>query len=144
VRGLIVLVLATGVWLGWLVHTVRIQREAVNVIQEAGGTVRYNWEANNGTMIREGIPNTLKVLVDFIGVDFFGHVAEVRLSPKKATDTVLVHVGHLSRLKRLKIAGAWFNRSHPELNRTQSSVSNTSLGPSISIALRSVPPAWRN
>ena len=34
VRGLIVLVLVIGVWLGWLVRSARIQREAVAAIRK--------------------------------------------------------------------------------------------------------------
>ena len=44
VRGLIVLVLVIGVWLGWIVRSARIQREAVAAIQHAGGQVAYDWE----------------------------------------------------------------------------------------------------
>jgi hypothetical protein len=39
VRGLIVVVLVIGVWLGWLVRSARIQREAVAAIRIAGGNV---------------------------------------------------------------------------------------------------------
>jgi internalin A len=38
VRGLILLVLVVGVWLGWIIRSARIQREAVAAIQRAGGT----------------------------------------------------------------------------------------------------------
>ena len=37
VRGMIVVVLVIGGWLGWLVRSARIQREAVAAIEEAGG-----------------------------------------------------------------------------------------------------------
>jgi len=40
VRGLVVLVLVIGAWLGWLVRSVRIQREAVVAINKAG---EKNW-----------------------------------------------------------------------------------------------------
>jgi hypothetical protein len=39
VRWLIVLVLVTGVWLGWIVRGDRIQREAVAAIRNPGGRV---------------------------------------------------------------------------------------------------------
>ncbi len=38
------LVLILAVWLGWSVSGARVQRGAVAAIQEAGGTVNYNWE----------------------------------------------------------------------------------------------------
>ena len=47
VRGLIVVVLVTGGWLGWLVRCVGIQREAVQAITAAGGRVSYAWESRS-------------------------------------------------------------------------------------------------
>jgi hypothetical protein len=41
-RGLIVLVLGIGGWMGWMVHTARVQRNAVAAIQKIDGTVRYD------------------------------------------------------------------------------------------------------
>jgi hypothetical protein len=43
VRALFVLVLVFGIWLGWLVRSARIQRDAVVAIRQAGGLVTYNW-----------------------------------------------------------------------------------------------------
>ena len=40
VRGLIVLVLVVGAWGGWIVRGARVEREAVTVIEKAGGKVR--------------------------------------------------------------------------------------------------------
>ena len=48
VRGLIVLVLLIGCWMGWLVRSARIQRDAVAAIKDAGGTVSYEWEWSDG------------------------------------------------------------------------------------------------
>jgi hypothetical protein len=119
VRGLIVAVLAIGGSLGWMVHCARIQREAVAAIERVGGTIRYNWESKNGKLISKRKPNAPGFLVDFVGADFFGHVTDVKLSAI-ATDAILVHVGRLSRLKRLDISGPWLNRSNPVPNRSQS------------------------
>ena len=44
VRGSIVLVLFVGGWLGWVVRSPRIQHQAVGAIEEAGGTVFYDWQ----------------------------------------------------------------------------------------------------
>ena len=44
VRGLIILVLVIGGWLGWAVHNARIQREAVAAVERAGGEVMYDWQ----------------------------------------------------------------------------------------------------
>ena len=58
----------------------RIQREAVAVIKNAGGTVSYDWEWNNGNGMLGGKPWAPIWLVDLVGVDFFGHVTVVSLS----------------------------------------------------------------
>ncbi len=47
VRGLIVVVLVIGGWMGWMVRCARIQREAVAAIKKAGGGVCYDWESRN-------------------------------------------------------------------------------------------------
>ena len=44
VRGMIVIVLVVGGWLGWLVRGVRIQRDAVTAITKTGGSLKYDWE----------------------------------------------------------------------------------------------------
>ncbi len=107
VRGLIVLVLVIGVWLGWLVRSARIQREAVAAIKKAGGSVKYDWEPCSGTVNPEGKPWGPAWLVDLIGVDYFGHVIKVRVySPWNATDATLAQVGRLTRLHGLHIPQA--------------------------------------
>ena len=79
VRGLIVAVLLIGGWLGWIVRSARIQREAVAAITQAGCQVQYDWEWewNGGVQIRSGKPWGPQWLVDRIGVDYFGHVTLV-------------------------------------------------------------------
>ena len=48
VRALLVLILVVGLWLGWVVHKAREQREAVAALQKFGGFVHYDWEFVNG------------------------------------------------------------------------------------------------
>jgi hypothetical protein len=48
VRGLIVLVLVVGGWLGWTVRSSRIQRDAVAAIRKADRSVSYDWEYCDG------------------------------------------------------------------------------------------------
>jgi internalin A len=67
-RGLIVLVLLIGSWLGWIIRSARIQREAVAAIERAGGSVQYR---SAETKSRSWWP---KPLVDRLGVDYFDHV----------------------------------------------------------------------
>ncbi len=44
IRGMLLLVLAIALWLGWVVHKARQQREAVAALQKFGGFVHYDWE----------------------------------------------------------------------------------------------------
>jgi hypothetical protein len=99
VRGLIVVVLLVGGWLGWLVRTARIQREAVAAIEAAGGEVRYDWEWSNGNNIRGEKPWVPRWIVDQIGVDCIGHVRCVLL--ENPDDDVMRSVGQLSRIEVL-------------------------------------------
>jgi hypothetical protein len=104
VRGLIVLVLVIGIWLGWLVRSACIQRDAVAAITAAGGSVKYDWDWSNGLPVVGGKPWAPKWLTDLIGVDFFGHVTFVQLiSSSNATDATFTHVGRLTQLETLLI-----------------------------------------
>lgn len=77
VRGLIVLVLIIGAGLGWIVHGVRSQREAVAAIRRDGGAVLYDWEWKDqfyqsdlrGTQVsRAGVSELRLVLPRIVGV----------------------------------------------------------------------------
>jgi hypothetical protein len=47
-RGLLLLILAIALWLGWIVQKSRQQREAVAALQKFGGFVHYDWEFVDG------------------------------------------------------------------------------------------------
>ncbi len=102
-RGLIILVLMIGACLGWLVRSVRIQRQAVAAITRAGGVkYDYDWtfvDYNPGVK-----PLKPGNLADRIGVDYFAHDTDVRLfwsSP--AIDEAIVQVGRLNPVERLTV-----------------------------------------
>ncbi len=102
---MIVVVLLVGGWLGWLVRSARIQREAVAAITRKGGMAQYDWEfiwERRDDDVPNPPPWASRRLTDTIGVDCFGHVTDVWLDPEDA-DAVLVEVGRLTQLKRLKI-----------------------------------------
>lgn len=99
IRGLFVLVLLVGGWLGRVANRARIQREAVAVIERAGGKAWYDWEWKNGSPAPSGRPGWPRWLVDGIGPDYFGHVTAVFSS--HVSDAELAHIGHLSRLEYL-------------------------------------------
>ena len=98
-RALIVLVLCISCGLGFLVHEAQVQREAVAAIVRTCGTVYYNWKWNNDRFIPPRKLWAPQRLIDFIGIDYFGHVTAVRLS--KPDDAALAHVGRLAGLQQL-------------------------------------------
>src|SRR5262249_41670584 len=76
---LIVLVLVIGGSLGWVVHSARVQRDAVAAVQKLGGTVTYDWERKDGRSVPNGKPWVPRWLLDRVGIDYFGHVTQVRV-----------------------------------------------------------------
>jgi hypothetical protein len=104
VGGLIVLVLVIGAGLGWLVRSARIQHEAFAAIEYAGGSVAYNWKFDNGLINRNSNPWAPRWLVDYLGVDYFGHVTAVRLvTLSTRIDESIVQVGPLPRWQRIDL-----------------------------------------
>ncbi len=124
VRGLIVLVLVIGAWLGWLVRSARIQREAVVAIEDAGGAVSYDWDRMSGN-VSVGRPWAPEWLVDLIGVDYFGHVTEAWVDETSTvTDGVIAKAECLTQVHNLVLfstsvsdAGLSHLRGLTKLNR---------------------------
>jgi internalin A len=102
VRGLIVLVLLIGVWLGWLVRSARIQREAVEAIEHAGGWVEYDDEWHTSKSVPGGKRVKRTSLVELIGIDYFSRVTSVVfVPPATAANRDFAQVGRLNWLKHL-------------------------------------------
>jgi Leucine Rich repeat len=94
IRGLIVLVLAIGCGLGWIVHDARVQRDAVAAIQSTGGQATYDWEDH------DGITDTgLTHLRRLTAIEFLD------LGRTRITDEGLVHLKRMKSLRRLILAG---------------------------------------
>ena len=105
VRGMIVVVLVIGIWLGWLVRGARIQRDAVAAIEGAGGRVKYDFEWTDGNTLTAGEYPTPAWPANLIGVDCFGHVTDVWLySRPMATDGAMAQIGRLTRIQRLHLS----------------------------------------
>ena len=104
IRGLIVVVLLIGGWLGWFARSARIQREAVAAIKRSNGDFRYDWQWKNGSAIAAGEPWAPGWLVDTFGVDYFGNVASVEVG-LGAPDDDLINVGRLTELRDLSMIG---------------------------------------
>ncbi len=103
-RSLLVVVLVIGAWLGWIVHKARVQRDAVAAIRKLQGTVRYDWERKDGRAISNGKPWGPRWLVDQIGIDYFGHVTQVRVvAVHELSDAELIQISHLTGLEELDL-----------------------------------------
>ena len=100
VRGLVILVLLIGCWLGWEVHRARVQREAVAAIRRANGHVEYNLNPNRS-------PWWLRWLADRLGIDYVSHVTLVILvgvgPDGPSTGAELDHVVHLKQIEQLEL-----------------------------------------
>ncbi len=83
VRGMIMLVLVIGGWLGRTVRVARIQREAVAAIRKADGEISYDWEWKSGVRTPAKGPKVPCRLVEAFGVDYFGHVVRVSFSERE-------------------------------------------------------------
>ena len=103
-RSLFALILMIGGWLGWIVSSAWIQREAVAAIERDGGKVLYDWQSKNGHPLPGATPWAPRWMVDRMGVDYFGHVVSASLSTH-ATEEVLIHVGRLGHLRELYLMG---------------------------------------
>ena len=83
------------------------QRDAVAAITNAGGTVCYNWQFGNGRrLLARTQPPVPRWAVEVLGRDWFGHVVVVSLEGVDAGDTLMMHVGRLTRIKRLDLLSA--------------------------------------
>lgn len=123
IRALMVLILAIGCGLGWFVHLARrarIQRLAVAAIRNAGGTVLYDWQFEDGKVranpvshiISDQVPGWPKWVVDRVGLEHFGDVRQVTFRRIYAggftafwpsVDEALAHLGNLGQLRNLTL-----------------------------------------
>jgi internalin A len=106
-RGLIVIVLVIGGSLGWVVHSARVQREAVAAIEKAGGTVLYVWGRSRHSTPPP--PGTLRLepwaptwLVKLVGVDYFDRVVQVALN-KEDSSAALPYIRDLPHIRFLSL-----------------------------------------
>ena len=116
VRGLIVLVLAAGGWLGWIANSAE-SSEAVAAIRRAGGGVVYEWRYPGGDFDPKESTVWPEWILARFGEDYFYDVAEVNLFGKMAPDddlstrdrrriaAALAQIGYLRRLVILNLQG---------------------------------------
>jgi len=79
-KGMLLLILASGVWMGFAVNSARTQRRAVVAIREYGGFVHYDYEFMNGVIVPGREPRAPRWLRSRIGDDYFATVADVNLA----------------------------------------------------------------
>jgi hypothetical protein len=105
VRGLIIIVLLVGGWLGWVARSERIQREAVAAILGAGGWVVYDSKSTYmGPAHANPITGQPHAALDAISANYFHHVSSAGL-PAEISDRDLAHVGRLPALVSLVLDG---------------------------------------
>jgi internalin A len=102
-RAMIIFVVVVGCSLGWVVHRVRVQRDAVAALMRpgpGGAVVLYDWEYTDGRYIPGGKPWWPRWVVEPVGVDYFGSVSRVFLG-WHGSDADLGHIGDLYQLEEL-------------------------------------------
>jgi hypothetical protein len=122
VRGLLLLVLLVGVFLGWRVHRAREQQRAARVVRDNGGTLHYDWEFAGGTFTPGGKPPGPAWLRRLLGDEYFQEVAWVSIAdtdpmdPENASgrriDRVLVALRAMDRLRELHLNGRQLRDAH--------------------------------
>jgi hypothetical protein len=100
-----VLLVALGGWSAWILTTAKIQHDVVDAIEQAGGSVGYDWELRDGPLVPTPKPWWLKWVVDHLGADSLSNVAWVELK-WQGGDTELAQVGKLSRIDYLDASGS--------------------------------------
>jgi hypothetical protein len=119
VRGLLILVLLIGGWLGWLAQTARTQREAVAAILKAHGAIRYDWQGASFASGEPAQPMATRWLARTIGQDYLHSVVLVALParlfmsppndgirPYECADFVMAQLKGLTKLLALDLSGS--------------------------------------
>jgi hypothetical protein len=102
-RGLIVVVLVIGGSLGWIVHSARVQREAVAAIEKVRGYVVYERSSIRPIPLPGRSASELwapRWLVRLVGVDYFDRVIHVALTHEDSA-AALPRIRDLPQLRQL-------------------------------------------
>jgi Leucine rich repeat/Leucine Rich repeat len=108
IRGFMVLVLCIGGGLGWEMHRVKVQRDAVKALFKVGGLrpdYQWVWERSE----QSAISDPPWWMLEMFGPDFFGNVVAIRQDPSYVEpvidDDLMAHISRLSHLKVLNLDG---------------------------------------
>ncbi len=113
-RSLMLLVLASGCWLGWYFERVRSQQAAVAAIVKSGGTFEYDWTLGHyipDIIEYKGRPRVPQWVATHVGEGYIADITYVSLHHRPlagtgtADDETLRRVSRLSRLETLGLFG---------------------------------------
>jgi hypothetical protein len=107
-RTLMILVLLIGGGLGWEMHRVKVQHDAVQALFRVGGlTPQYRWDWAGSKQSAIGDPPHW--LLEMFCVDFFGNVVEIlpdhTYVEPVIDDDLMAHISRLSHLEVLNLDG---------------------------------------
>jgi Leucine-rich repeat (LRR) protein len=118
-RGFFMLLTIGCVLLRWLVIPAIQQREAVEVVREAGGGLAYDFQNFSGNLLLntpKGAPPGPSWLRDLLGIDFFANVIQVDCRDTEFTQAFVL--AKLPRLRKLNLNGTSVNDLFPLVKLT--------------------------
>lgn len=102
-RGLLLVVTALAISLGWYASRVQSQRSAVAAIRARGGAVWYDCEVNAAFFTDpQARPAEPRWLIDLLGPDWFHQVAVVDMNSSRGRGISDANLEPLTRLRGLK------------------------------------------
>ena len=107
-RSAMLLVLLSGLWMGWRVNRANDQRRAVAAIRRAGGGISYDYQFSVSKAYRNpnARPWAPAWLRNWLGDEFFQEVTSVQFLNRPLTDHDLAPLARLDCLEEVAISGA--------------------------------------
>jgi hypothetical protein len=112
-RVFLVVVLLTGVWLGWRIDRARRQRRAVAEVEQYNGYVLYDYEFRNGQNVADAVPNAPRWLRRYLGDEYFREVGCVRYNDQPPSDATLLPLATFPGLEELSFGKRPFHAKAP-------------------------------
>ncbi len=109
-RTVLLLVTIACLWLGWVVNRARTQRAAVDAIQSAGGTIRFDYHENGPrSWSTAGRPRGPQWLRSRLGSEYFDHPVYVGLFNTPQSQEWIAAFNQLPPIKSLLLSGRHVN-----------------------------------
>jgi hypothetical protein len=80
-RGLMLLVLVLGIWMGWTINRAESRRKAVTALKKNGAIVLYDYESMRGIKTPTATQWVPAWLRSRLGDDYFHNVTYVSMTP---------------------------------------------------------------